>query len=176
MALIRCPECKKQVSDQAKSCPNCGIRLKASKNKTKSDEAKAGRIVAIVVFGIVAVLGVLVAIWVSGSGVLGKSLTDAYNEYCKGKTSSTTFTCKLGDKGKSLMIDTNPQDKDNGSSAEGSRAVRNINKYMGFPEILNEMIGDTSSLDGRITKEYKGYEITWKYHPDSGLEIIYTKK
>lgn len=24
MALIKCPECGKEISDKAKSCPNCG--------------------------------------------------------------------------------------------------------------------------------------------------------
>ena len=27
MALIRCPECDKEVSDQATSCPNCGFQI-----------------------------------------------------------------------------------------------------------------------------------------------------
>lgn len=27
MALIKCPECQKEVSDQAESCPNCGIKM-----------------------------------------------------------------------------------------------------------------------------------------------------
>lgn len=27
MALIYCPECKKQISDKAKSCPNCGFPI-----------------------------------------------------------------------------------------------------------------------------------------------------
>ena len=27
MALINCPECKKQVSEQAKTCPNCGFQI-----------------------------------------------------------------------------------------------------------------------------------------------------
>ena len=71
MALISCPECKKQVSDQAKSCPHCGVKLK----KAKSDEAKAGRIVAVIVLVIVLVLGILVARWVSNSGMFGKNLT-----------------------------------------------------------------------------------------------------
>ncbi len=31
MALLKCPECGKEVSDQAKSCPNCGYPLKKSK-------------------------------------------------------------------------------------------------------------------------------------------------
>ena len=30
MALITCPECKQQISDQATSCPNCGYPLAQS--------------------------------------------------------------------------------------------------------------------------------------------------
>lgn len=32
MALIKCEECKKQVSDKAQSCPNCGAPIVASKS------------------------------------------------------------------------------------------------------------------------------------------------
>lgn len=35
MALINCPECGKEISDQAVSCPNCGTPInnqKKSKN------------------------------------------------------------------------------------------------------------------------------------------------
>ena len=30
MALIECPECKKQISNQAQSCPNCGRPMSAT--------------------------------------------------------------------------------------------------------------------------------------------------
>ena len=33
MALIKCPECDKDISNQTKSCPHCGYRLNAKKNK-----------------------------------------------------------------------------------------------------------------------------------------------
>jgi len=36
MALIKCPECDKEVSESAKSCPNCGYRLRKSVLKQKS--------------------------------------------------------------------------------------------------------------------------------------------
>lgn len=29
MALIQCPECKKQISDRATSCPNCGNPMRS---------------------------------------------------------------------------------------------------------------------------------------------------
>lgn len=31
MALIKCPECGKEISDKASSCPNCGNRVKNNK-------------------------------------------------------------------------------------------------------------------------------------------------
>jgi len=33
MALITCPECKKKISESAKSCPNCGYQLTTEKVK-----------------------------------------------------------------------------------------------------------------------------------------------
>ena len=30
MALIKCPECGKEISDQATACPNCGCPVKQS--------------------------------------------------------------------------------------------------------------------------------------------------
>ena len=28
MSIIQCPECKKEISNQATSCPHCGYKLK----------------------------------------------------------------------------------------------------------------------------------------------------
>lgn len=33
MALIKCPECNKEISDTAKKCPNCGYNLLTKNNK-----------------------------------------------------------------------------------------------------------------------------------------------
>ncbi len=33
--LLSCPECKKQVSDQAKACPNCGYPVEEMLKKTR---------------------------------------------------------------------------------------------------------------------------------------------
>jgi hypothetical protein len=38
MALIKCPECSKEVSDSALTCPNCGYQLNPS-NLPKIDPA-----------------------------------------------------------------------------------------------------------------------------------------
>ena len=36
MALIKCPECGKEISDKAKACPECGYKMKKSKKKIYS--------------------------------------------------------------------------------------------------------------------------------------------
>lgn len=40
MALINCPECGKQVSDVASSCPNCGYPISKKTNNTISSVTK----------------------------------------------------------------------------------------------------------------------------------------
>lgn len=35
MALIKCPECGKEISDTIKKCPNCGYKVKKQVNKKK---------------------------------------------------------------------------------------------------------------------------------------------
>ncbi len=37
MALVKCPECGKEVSDLANACPNCGYGVKAHFDKIKQD-------------------------------------------------------------------------------------------------------------------------------------------
>ncbi len=52
MALITCPECKKEISSEALSCPNCGYTLKKmAEPKKKSSKLAVGCLV-IIAFGI----------------------------------------------------------------------------------------------------------------------------
>lgn len=66
MALIKCPECEKDISDKVKSCPNCGYPMEIENNETqkveissvniKMDKSKKNKIVKIVVLITVVVL------------------------------------------------------------------------------------------------------------------------
>ena len=40
MALIKCPECGKQISDKAESCPNCGYRIESTIEEKKEIPSK----------------------------------------------------------------------------------------------------------------------------------------
>ena len=58
MAIIKCPECGHAVSDQAKSCPNCGFTI--NENKT-NDSMSTGAIIAICICVAVCVVAFMAA-------------------------------------------------------------------------------------------------------------------
>lgn len=39
MSLIKCPECNREISDRAESCPHCGLPKEFSSNKKEEDKA-----------------------------------------------------------------------------------------------------------------------------------------
>ena len=56
MALIKCKECGKEISDKAKSCPNCGNPIN---DDTYTKEVKANKKVAIFIIIILIILCVI---------------------------------------------------------------------------------------------------------------------
>ena len=61
MALIKCPECGKEISSGSKSCVNCGYKIKQKKNKK--------------LIGIIAISVVVIAIIIIVFFVLNNKLT-----------------------------------------------------------------------------------------------------
>lgn len=55
MALIKCNECGKEISDKAESCPNCGYKVKNNNKRVK----KTGAIVTLVASSIFVILFIL---------------------------------------------------------------------------------------------------------------------
>ena len=110
-----------------------------------------------------------------------------------GKTDTLTVTVKTGpdfqkifkecelDKsyatvasdGSYLSIDTNPKDKDDYTDYAAYLSLYLINEKLGLPDSLMEDMGHTSSLDGKQTETFEDVTVTWKYHPDRGLEVTY---
>jgi len=63
MALIRCPECQKEISDKAYACPHCGNPMKdfpTQESQKSSDRFWKSMVITTLVFYVlVAILGVL---------------------------------------------------------------------------------------------------------------------
>ena len=60
----------------------------------------------------------------------------------------------------------------NGEITDDSK-IKEINKYLGFSDSVYTKMIRTRALDGMQTDSIDGIKVTWTYHPDHGLEVIY---
>lgn len=107
MALINCPECNREISDNAKSCPHCGYSIKKEQTKTElgNVETNAAMGVLYIFLGIVSIigglflLGIIIGIFAILGGLalisIGSSnISGIQNGICPYCNSSLTVRCK----------------------------------------------------------------------------------
>ena len=58
-------------------------------------------------------------------------------------------------------------------SSDADNMVEKINKDLGFSSALMEKMNTTTWSQGRQTDSNSKYRVTWTYHPDKGLEVMY---
>lgn len=81
-----------------------------------------------------------------------------------------------------LSIDTNPYnyDSDYSSSTTYSSkalsAIRLIHIELSLPSYLYDEMLETRAIDGRQSYSGTKVNVSWRYHPDTGLEVRYTIK
>lgn len=98
----------------------------------------------------------------------GPDFQAIYDEYCK-----SSFAKVANDKSY-LFIDTNPSNKKEDMDYEAYLAILSINKALGLPESVENRMGQTRSLDGVQTASGDGFDVSWTYHPNNGLEVTYS--
>ena len=101
----------------------------------------------------------------------GVNLEDVFNA-----VGCDNYYCDLADDGSYLSVDTNPLDLDDYSSSTAIKYVKNINSELGFSDALYTKMGKTRALDGTQTDENSKVKVSWTYHPDKGLSVVYYKK
>lgn len=197
MALIKCPECKKEISDKAtqcihcgspiekkiicsecgketnknlKICPNCGNKLLV-KEKTNNILTKKNIITLSIIIGTIIILSIIILITSKTNKKEKIDLQAIYDN-----VGCSSYYCKLATDGSYLEIDTNPSDIDDYSSYIARGYVEDINLELGFTEALYTKMGKTRALDGTLTDENENVKVSWTYHPDDGLEVIYYLK
>lgn len=110
------------------------------------------------------------------SELLAKDFKYIYQVYCKYPWG------EVGKDGSYISIDTNPGDlerKEYGASIyikEASDAIEEILKNLGFPDYVYKNMNNTSYADGKQTETSGDVTVTWGYHPDKGLEVMFMKK
>ena len=158
---VSCKKCGAILVPDQEFCMNCGTKNKSIKGKKKKSK-KLKVLIAIVA---VVIIGVIVSI-ASGSS---KDLNKVYASVVDGSSIYVDITAD----GKSISVDTNPFDYDDYYSSEATDYVKAINDALGLPNSVYDKMQSTSALDGRISEEHGNIRVSWKYHPDNGLQVIY---
>ena len=97
-------------------------------------------------------------------------LSEAYYSCCKG---TDTEYASLAYDNMSLTIDTIPNDSYYANKNAAAAAIISINKHLGLPSSLVDKFSSTRALDGMQSQDCGTYTVTWNYHPDNGLKVIY---
>lgn len=86
-------------------------------------------------------------------------------------------TLSIADDSSYIMVDTNPSNADHGTlyAETGLGHITTLNKALGLPDWLYEEMMKTRALDGRQKETFDKVTVSWSYHPNQGLEVIYRK-
>lgn len=87
------------------------------------------------------------------------------------------FYCTLARDESYMEIDTNPNDEEYYLKEDiGAAYVIVANEALGLPDSVAMKMSQTRALDGRQTETYGDITVSWTYHPDHGLDMLYEVK
>lgn len=92
-----------------------------------------------------------------------------------GEYSDDAF-CFVAEDGSYIEIDTDPSDIGEYIASDSLDAIEHINEELGLPGSVYAHMTSTRALDGMQSYEKDNIGVRWTYHPDNGLEIIYSVK
>ena len=183
-----CSKCGTELQEGQAFCPKCGqkadLQIDAGVNSaitkfnsgiSKDNNKKKPLIIGIIAG--VAVLAVVLIVVLGGGGK--KDFTDMYSDL------SSNSWCTIASDGSYMKIDTNPNNKDSDDLTwsdydsfvlPANDAIERINKELGFSDALMEKMNTTTWSQGKQSDSNDKYTVTWTYHPDKGLEVMYEIK
>lgn len=96
-------------------------------------------------------------------------LGEAYSECCD----STKDYASLSYDKTSLVIDTKPNDSYYSYESDAISAIVLCNAYLKLPSSITDKMSSTRALDGMQSQDCGDFTVSWTYHPDNGLKVIY---
>lgn len=114
---------------------------------------------------------------IAAAALLAISLTGCSSTYTGFQDAVDTCAASDGvlvsDNGSTLSVDMMGEEDYTGA---GYGDVLCIIGAVETPSYIISAMESTRALDGRQHDEFNGIEVSWSYHPDSGLDILYHKK
>ena len=164
-----CSNCGCKLQGTADFCHSCGCKIVGSKQKSTIHGFSK-----YVAFGLTAV-ALLIGLICYQTSMTKKDVFKRAFENAGGENFCGEWVTVFRD-GSGLKIDTNPADIDNYYDGDALTAIKKINSALDLPATLIEKMTGTRALDGRQTATYGDITVSWTYHPDHGLEILYERK
>lgn len=137
------------------------IGLCISKNRKK------GRTIASII--VVSISLIISLLWMGPElNLFGtQDFNDRYSSY------ESESWCSIASDGSWMEIDTNPYDLDDYSNSTALAKIKSVNSDLGFSSAVYQEMLETRALDGRQTESNGKYTVSWTYHPDDGMEVMY---
>ena len=97
-------------------------------------------------------------------------LDEAFIKCCDANINFATLSSDYS----ALTIDTNPEDiAYSRYEDEATAAIVATNSFLNLPASINEKMSSTRALDGMQSQNCGDFTVSWTYHPDNGLRVIY---
>lgn len=171
-----CRKCGKRVEKDMIFCPACGISLYEQDitqiGEPKSNYKNEQNAKKIIFFTSALLMVLTIALLFMHNK---KSNFQKVFEKAGGKNYIGEWVSVSND-GKSLIIDTNPGDIEDYYEPDALSAIRKIHSTLGLPDSLITKMTQTRVIDGRQSESYDNITVSWTYHPNLGLEIIYERE
>lgn len=158
MALIKCPECGKEISDAAKSCPNCGYKIR---NKININNKK------ILIIPVGVIILILCVAFIISSSPASKAIKIVKSDY--GKSINITEIYYNKNENGCIVHFTS-------GGVEDSACVHLKDKSVGYRSVFDELASymkNSSSRDSE--KQYAKkvvsypYDVHWEYDLVTGV-------
>ena len=166
---IICKKCGYELQDDFSLCPKCGHKIKSNNKKN---------IILLIIACIVIALATTACIFIFRKKDVPATVDKAetVDFYDIGGYFARSYEwCEIAADGSYMKVDTGVLNKSKESS-EAFETILKFNSELGFPQSLNEKMLNTRALDGRLSEENEKIRVSWTYHPNNGLEVIYEKK
>jgi len=101
--------------------------------------------------------------WLRDAAGIGQTRLRAAYEACN-------QVGRLADGDATLLLDLHGTDY--GSGTVQPEDLRCYVRELPIPTYVVSRMEKTRALDGQVTQEWDGFEASWTYHPDNGLDVL----
>lgn len=183
-----CEKCGTALQEGQKFCPKCGQKvglvvdagvIPAMNQFDVGVQKKKKKSPIIIAIAAVAVVAAVAIIIFALSGGNKFDFNEKYSDIAN-KT-----WCSIASDGTWMKLDTNPSDIDyddfsgsyyNDTFWPCNDMIEQVNTDLGFSSALFEKMCVTTWSQGRQAESNEQFTVSWTYHPDKGLEVMYEVK